>query len=147
MSEKNIPSDIREVADQLAIRLRFDLAGISRAAATVWATDGAIARVNDAFAEAILAERQKHERPASPDLQAEAERVFADVQREVLLEDAKAVIAKALQAAEQRGKDTAGAKYLNVITEIDWLEGYTGERAFHASAIKAAIIKRLLAGA
>lgn len=102
MSEREIPDDIREWAEQLGIRLRFSLAGINRAAATVWATDGAIARVNDAFAEAILAERQKHDLPTSPDIQAEAERVFADVQRAVLVEDAKQVIANALRARDER---------------------------------------------
>lgn len=42
------------------------------------------------------------DRPASPDLRAEADRVFADVQRAVLVEDAKAVIAKALRARDER---------------------------------------------
>jgi len=56
---------------------------------------------------ALLAERQKHDLPASPDLQAEAERVFADVQRAVLVEDGKQVIAKALRARDERAAKIA----------------------------------------
>lgn len=86
--EAAVPADIKQVATVIADRyLGFNLSCQSLYADV---------------AHALLAERQKHDRPASPDLQAEAERVFADVQRAVLVDDAKAEIAKVLQARDER---------------------------------------------
>jgi hypothetical protein len=105
MSEQAIPIDILQAAHKAAEAYCCD--NRTSFAAAMQVSEGPLL---DVIAAALLAERQKHDRPISPDLQAEAERVFADVQRAVLVEDAKQVIAKELRAAERKGRDAEAAR-------------------------------------
>lgn len=57
------------------------------------------------LARALLAERRKHDHPTSPDLQAEAERVFYKVDKTPWKDDAIEIIAKALQAAKDEERE------------------------------------------
>jgi len=68
MSEQPIPSDIMSTAEETLDLICCNVPehGDFRAQSIL------------DIARALLAERQKHDRPASPDLQAEAERVFAE---------------------------------------------------------------------
>lgn len=90
MSAQAIPGDIRSAAR-----------GCICPKEAVASSGLTIARIE----RAILAERQKHDFPTSPDLQAEADRVFAEIDRLVQVKDVVAALAKALQAAKDEERE------------------------------------------